>query len=328
MPARLIVHFPDAPTRCFALAEGPPQVIGRDPACEVAIDDDRVSRRHASVHLAKDERWWLKDLGSKNGTQLNGHPAEDMELGPNAWISFGGLLAQFETLSREEAEAESQRNEKRWRASLSLQARLDPAAGLEALLQQVLRSILDTSGCRRGFILLTDADGGLELVARVGVDADDLLATRFEGSAGAVERALATGLPVAVADARLDTVLGARPSIIAHDLRTLVCLPLAVMDRMLGVAYADSREAGKPFSELDVDLLSALAAHAGLAISVAKLHQEVAGLNREIPSGETLLNQQARIDSTDAWERSLPSYRATGDWRHSLSFDRAPGVAG
>ena len=170
MPARLHVHFPEPPARTIALAEGSPQVIGRDPACEITIDDERVSRRHAQIYMAEDGVWWLKDLGSKNGTHVNGYAAGTMELGAKAWISLGGLPVELETLSLEQAEAESQQYQKRWRASLSMQTRLDPAAGLEKLLQQVLRSILDTSGCRRGFILLTDAEGGLELVARVGVD--------------------------------------------------------------------------------------------------------------------------------------------------------------
>jgi len=45
--------------------------IGRDASCDVHLDDPLVSRRHASIEFA-DGLWWLNDLGSRNGTLLNG----------------------------------------------------------------------------------------------------------------------------------------------------------------------------------------------------------------------------------------------------------------
>jgi len=44
--------------------------IGRDPACEYALDDEAVSARHARLSFHHNH-WWLEDLGSKNGTLLN-----------------------------------------------------------------------------------------------------------------------------------------------------------------------------------------------------------------------------------------------------------------
>lgn len=310
MPARLVVHFSERPARSLRLAEDRPQVLGRDAQCELVIEDDRISRRHARFERVGDA-WRLEDLGSKNGTTIEGRPADGGEISNGAWISFGGLLARFAVVSAEQEDAETERDLERLRTSLDGRARFDPAAGLEALLREVLRSILDVSSAERGFVVLTRPEGGLELVASVGVAADDLLDPRFEGSAGAVERALATGRPVTLADASLDTVLGERPSIVEGRVRTLVCLPLFVMDRLLGVVYADSREPGARFSELDVDILSALASHAGLAIGVARLHREVAGIGREMPA---------------AWDRSLPEYRPTGDWRRELDLDMVAGA--
>ena len=56
----------------FALANGE-NVLGRDPAAEVFLDDTAVSRRHARI-TARGSQATLEDLGSKNGTFLGGKP--------------------------------------------------------------------------------------------------------------------------------------------------------------------------------------------------------------------------------------------------------------
>ena len=47
-------------------------VLGRAKQCGIVIDDERVSRRHAMVHRQAGAEFWLVDLGSANGTRLNG----------------------------------------------------------------------------------------------------------------------------------------------------------------------------------------------------------------------------------------------------------------
>ena len=61
-----------ADERTFALANGE-NVLGRDPAAEVFLDDTAVSRRHARITV-RGSQATLEDLGSKNGTFLGGKP--------------------------------------------------------------------------------------------------------------------------------------------------------------------------------------------------------------------------------------------------------------
>lgn len=49
----------------------PEITIGRHPSCEWMLPDDTVSSRHARLVYHHDQ-WWLEDLGSRNGTFLNG----------------------------------------------------------------------------------------------------------------------------------------------------------------------------------------------------------------------------------------------------------------
>src|SRR3954470_15527951 len=56
--------------RVFALL-GEENVLGRAPTCSVHVPNDGVPRRHARVTIENDE-YWLEDVGSRNGTFLNG----------------------------------------------------------------------------------------------------------------------------------------------------------------------------------------------------------------------------------------------------------------
>ena len=80
-------------------------VIGRHSECDIAIADSRLSRRHARI-LKAGGKFLLEDLGSSNGTDLNGEPLfEPAELRNGDRISFGGLNAEVEVLAAAEPKA-------------------------------------------------------------------------------------------------------------------------------------------------------------------------------------------------------------------------------
>jgi hypothetical protein len=71
----------------YALGRSP-VLVGRDPACDVVLADPRASRRHAEI--ARDgDTWRVRDLGSSNGTLLNGAPIVESELGLGDVLTIG-----------------------------------------------------------------------------------------------------------------------------------------------------------------------------------------------------------------------------------------------
>jgi pSer/pThr/pTyr-binding forkhead associated (FHA) protein len=286
MPARLTIHFPRGPAREVILPEGRETIVGRGPECGVRVDDDRVSRRHAAL-ASGSSGWRIADLGSKNGTQVDGvpvDPAKTASLGERSWISFGGLIARFEAVEGT-VEALQQERTRRMTTVLEAQRELDPGVGLKELLARVVASMLSLANAERGFLLLAGEGGALEVAARSGISWDDLRSAEFGGSVGAVERVLADGRPVVSSDAARDAELGGRASVVAGGIRALLCVPVQVLDRRIGVMYADSRKPGAAFTELDLEILEALAAQAGLAIEAARLNGELRGLAERIAHG-------------------------------------------
>jgi len=64
-------------------------LIGRSSACQLVLADDTVSRRHAELRI-EDGRWHLRDLGSSNGTWVNGRRVVDAEVRPGDTLHLGG----------------------------------------------------------------------------------------------------------------------------------------------------------------------------------------------------------------------------------------------
>jgi DNA-binding NtrC family response regulator len=81
----------------ITLAEGQQQVVGRDPSADVAIADESLSRRHARFAVQGGEVW-VDDLGSTNGTKLNGQRVEHARMAVGDEVTLGGVTAGIHVL--------------------------------------------------------------------------------------------------------------------------------------------------------------------------------------------------------------------------------------
>lgn len=64
-------------------------VIGRSADCQVRLDRTTVSRRHAELVFDPFQRWWVRDLQSRNGTQVNGETVAERMLAPGDMLTVG-----------------------------------------------------------------------------------------------------------------------------------------------------------------------------------------------------------------------------------------------
>jgi pSer/pThr/pTyr-binding forkhead associated (FHA) protein len=77
-------------------------VIGRGPGADVAFDDDQISAHHAALEFTG-EAFRIQDLGSTNGTFVNGKPVQARELAAGDRIELGRHLLQLRLEPRERA---------------------------------------------------------------------------------------------------------------------------------------------------------------------------------------------------------------------------------
>ena len=82
------------PVGLLESAAGGRLVLGRAPGCQLVFADDTVSRRHAELRFA-DGRWMLRDLGSVNGTWVNGRRIMEAEVAPGDDVQLGGCALRL-----------------------------------------------------------------------------------------------------------------------------------------------------------------------------------------------------------------------------------------
>ncbi|HVH97109.1 MAG TPA: DUF4388 domain-containing protein [Enhygromyxa sp.] len=104
------------PGEAFPLGpEGTSWVAGRSNDADLVLPDDTVSRKHARIYSARGALW-LRDLGSRNGTLVNGRSVAHHRLRPGDRITIGASLLRvdvvpLERLERDKAQRDKASNE-------------------------------------------------------------------------------------------------------------------------------------------------------------------------------------------------------------------------
>jgi adenylate cyclase len=163
---------------------------------------------------------------------------------------------------------------------------------LDVVLRHVLDTAVEVMKAERGFVMIADAGGKLELTTTYGIDRATVEGDDMRPSQTTVRRVFETGEPIVTTDAQQDPRFNVNLSVRALRLRSIICVPLAIKARTIGVVYLDSRVAPGLFSPHDPDLLTAFANQAALAIENARLFEALRVRVAEISRLEQL---QARV---------------------------------
>ncbi|MBN1955146.1 MAG: GAF domain-containing protein [Anaerolineae bacterium] len=147
---------------------------------------------------------------------------------------------------------------------------------LSQVLNQVMDEIIRLTGAERAFLMLVDpVTGELEFRAARNMDRETIADSAFEISRSVVYQVARDGEPIVTTNAQLDPRFSAQESIISYNLRSILCIPLRVRERITGVIYADNRIRTGLFDDRDKELMIAFADQAAIAIENARLFESV-----------------------------------------------------
>ncbi len=286
--------------------------IGRDPSNMLHLDDNKVSRMHCRIDKVSGlhnhptegkeggvkETFWIQDLGSSNGTIVNGDFVQRKELKDGDEIKLGNTQMLFTKPSPaasrgttplekqiEGTERESlMRDQQNLRTLYKVNSIIRSVFDVDELLKKILDVVLDVIEAERGFIMLKD-DETSELIPK---------ATRNRNvkeitiSKTIVNKIFETGESILSQDAMLDERFASGKSVFDYHIRSCLCVPLKSKDKILGIIHVDNRVSAHSFTEGDLELLSAIGSEAGVVVENAKLYEENLRAERLAAIGETI----------------------------------------
>lgn len=291
MPAKITVCYSDKPASEAYLHEQSDYRIGRASSCDLVLEHPTVSRQHALMsHLS--DGWHLNDQSSQNGTKVNGVKVEASLLNGNELISVGDVDCLFESKTPQQLKAIESHNQ--WRLEQSRGISQVADSMLLDTLQEQLNSLISLTGTQRGLIMLGSDFQSLTVGAVLGMSDADFDNRAFEGSVGAMMKAVNGAKPVIAMDVSQDAMLAKRESVQRKQIAALACVPLLSDNQLIGVVYTDSKLSNKVLTELDMDILSIISQQIALSSQAIVLQNQISSLMNRVPeskSYDSLLNK-------------------------------------
>lgn len=275
--------------------QGPAVSIGRASDCSIPIKDRYLSRKHAEI-IADGNTWVLKDLGSANGTYLNGSRVErDELLKTGDRIRLGDTEIVFETSERSTdrfiAVAESaisatiaipvhdiadkpeEKDVARLQTLTLLARELIEDRPMEELFGFIVDRVMEHLHPSRAAIALLGHDGRsftkVEVRRQDESDASELTISHTL-LADIVEEKKA----LAFVDVEADEKLRTAKSIIMQGIHSILCAPLMIGNSVVGVLYVDYLFTQRQISEEDVRLVAQIGRFAAIKLETTRLREE------------------------------------------------------
>jgi serine phosphatase RsbU (regulator of sigma subunit) len=297
--AELKIQTAEGSRERFPLSK-PRITIGRARSSDVFLPDQWLSRHHAAIEQ-RAGGYFLLDLGSKNGTLLNGERvAGDRRLRDGDVITLGEHLLVFslddeleeqppgtrvfsakelsDIKTKPTIDPEELARQNRVLSVLSEAARsLIVHRPLPELFEQILDLLFEAVPAERGAIMLLEGTPP-ESVIKASRSRQGEPITRLSRSIA--RRVLEKKEALLISSVMDDASFSTQDSILATGIRSAMCAPLwytatgSEEDAVIGLVYVDSLMAAHSFNEEDVRILTALANVAAAKIENARLLEE------------------------------------------------------
>jgi Nif-specific regulatory protein len=265
-------------------------IIGRETAAHLCIADASVSRRHTRIEK-KESGFVIADLESLNGTFVNDVPIKSrllehgdrVRIGDSQFLFLihdGDVASKSSDVTLDEAQVVSASTiqirfddavyqmARDLSALMKVSTAINSIRGLENLLERLLELLFEVVPAQRGAILLTN-EGSFETSHIFGLDRAHGKDKAVSVSRTIVQQVLRDGVALLASEASSETNL-AIESLIAARTHSVLCVPLILFDRKLGVLYLDTTQQRDRFNRDHLQLVTAIAGIAAVAIENAR----------------------------------------------------------
>jgi len=161
---------------------------------------------------------------------------------------------------------------------------------IDEVLQTVMDTIVRLTEAERGFLMLRDERGEMAIRVARNWEQESINQNESHISRTIVQKVIDAGEAVLTTNALEDKRFSGTESVIAFNLRSILCVPLMVKTELTGVIYTDNRIRTGIFSESDRDLLIAFANQAAVAIENARLFSSLKRTLAEVTELKNLMD--------------------------------------
>jgi adenylate cyclase len=305
--------------------------IGRSTGNSIIIKDLSISRKHAKVTLSGD-RYFIEDLGSQNGTWINGHsmnPGYQIQLKEGDFISIGnvsmsvgqpysedGMITHYSIGLLEKPEqgrkdvfyrdvriTDRDKLEMMYEVCTVLMQSLDLDELAERLLESVFSCLKEVDS---GALILIDQGTGehMRVIAR---SRDGERGFKMNYSRTIVNRVVSQCRAIIMSDTSLTDRVDLSTSMIRIRMKSVMCVPLVSKAEIYGVIYVHSLRIAQGFTKEDLFFLTTLSGPAALAIENTLLFTKHTQAEEELQKAREELEHrvQERTEELSKVNRNL-----------------------
>jgi PAS domain S-box-containing protein len=188
------------------------------------------------------------------------------------------------------------------RALLQATLAVNSSLVLDHVLQMVMRKAVELMQAERGLIMLLDDTGELQVKSAYNLCREQMMEEDFSVSNSVTSEVARTGKPVYTSDAQADSRFAQQKSVVELHLRSIMCVPLIVKEKVIGVIYLDNSSQTKMFLKSDLyvfelyaQLVSNALHNAGIYDSLLRLERYNKSVVNNSPVGIVVIDARGNI---------------------------------
>lgn len=292
---------------------GANNVLGRQESCDIVLPDESISRNHARIFM-ENESYFVEDLGSTNGTFVNGKLAERLEIHHHDTIRAGNFMFNFQTEQEQpdsrlgrtmisftpedfgpstvvdvieatdydlDAEAAALAEKQDVQALQQRLSVINTIAGIMAtsldadeILQKVVESLFEVFTQAQRAFVMLLDESTKELVPKAVKFAPGKEESELQVSRTIVNTCMDDCASVLSTDAAQDERFKSGQSIVDLGLHSVMCAPIIYQGELLGIVHVDTTSMTRSFTNDDLALLTATSSQVALVLANVRMHKK------------------------------------------------------